>query len=159
MTLGGNFKQMNIIHAALCIGCALVIFVMYNLVKQDENVIPSANIIISVLGVAIAFINVMLSRFLFFMRTRQGQTTNDFSQKINIFRAAFIIQMAMLEGAAIINIIFYFLTKDKLHFFIAIGVLLLMVMRRPTRSMAAITLFSSKDDNIQRIYDDSIEVY
>ena len=66
--------------------------------------------------------------------------------------------MAMLEGAAIINAIFYFLTKDKLHFFIAIGVLLLMVMRRPTRSMAAITLFSAKDDNVQRIYEDTMEV-
>lgn len=158
MTLGDNFKQMNIIHAALCIGCALILFIMYTLVNQDKNAVPATNMIFTVLGVAIAFINVLLSRILFFMRTQQAQTISDFGQKINIFRAAFIIQMAMLEGAAIINAIFYFLTKDKLHFFIAIGVLLLMVMRRPTRSMAAITLFSAKDDNIQRIYEDTMEV-
>ena len=65
----------------------------------------------------------------------------------------------MLEGAAIVNVIFYFITKNKNHFFIAIMVLLLMIVRRPTRSMAAITLFASKDDAIQRIYDDSIEVW
>lgn len=158
MTIGDNFKQMNIIHAALCIGCALVIYVMYTLVNQDKNAVPVENIIFTVIGVAIAFINVLLSRVLFFMRTRQAQTISDLGQKINIFRAAFIIQMALLEGAAIVNIIFYFITKNKNHFFIAIMVLLLMIVRRPTRSMAAITLFASKDDAIQRIYDDSIEV-
>lgn len=158
MTLGDNFKQMNIIHAALCIGCALIIFIMYTLVNQDKSAVPSENIFFTVIGVVIAFVNVLLSRVLFFMRTQQGQTITDFGQKINIYRAAFIVQMAMLEGAAIINVVFYFITKNKLHFFIAIGVLLLMIMRRPTRSMAAITLFSAKDENIKRIYDDSIEV-
>ena len=83
MTLGDNFKQMNIIHAALCIGCALILFIMYTLVNQDKNAVPATNMIFTVLGIAIAFINVLLSRILFFMRTQQAQTISDFGQKIN----------------------------------------------------------------------------
>lgn len=158
MTLGDNFKQMNILHAALCIGCAIILFIMYTLVNQEKNAVITDNIIFSVIGIVIAFVNVLLSRVLFFMRTQPAQTINDFGQKINLFRAAFILQMALLEGAAIINVVFYFITKNKLHFFIAIGVLLLMIVRRPTRSMAAITLFSNRDENIRRIYEDDMEV-
>ena len=65
--------------------------------------------------------------------------------------------MALLEGAAFINIVFYYLTRDDLHFFIALGILLLMIVRRPTRSIAAMVLFNNMEDK-QQIYDDSMPV-
>ena len=63
--------------------------------------------------------------------------------------------MALLESASIINAVLYFITKNDLHFFIALGILLFMIFGRPTRMMAGMLLFNNLEDKKQ-INDDSI---
>ena len=58
------------------------------------------------------------------MKTRTALSTPSLSEKINIYRTALITQMALLEGTSILNIVLYFITKNDLHFFIALGILL-----------------------------------
>lgn len=156
-TVGAQFKTINILHIAMCLGVVLFLAVFRYLVKQDTTVAPEKNIIFEILGIAIGFVCVMAARLLFFSRTKAALTVSSLKEKIDIFRSAFIIQMALLEGAAFINIVFYYLTKDDLHFFISLGILLLMIVRRPTRSIAAMVLFNNMEDK-QQIYDDSMLV-
>ena len=153
-TVGTQFRALRIIHIALCVGVLLILSVFRYLVKQESDVVPDKNLIFEILGVAIGFVCVIAARFLFFVRTKAGLSVVTLKEKINIFRGAFILQMALLEGAAILNLVFYFLTKNDLHFFIALGILLLMIFRRPTRVMAAMVLFNSMEDK-QAIYDDN----
>ncbi|MFN8260092.1 MAG: hypothetical protein U0X41_04040 [Chitinophagales bacterium] len=153
-TVGTQFRALRIIHIALCVGVLLILSVFRYLVKQESDVVPDKNLIVEILGVAIGFVCVIAARFLFFVRTKAGLSVVTLKEKINIFRGAFILQMALLEGAAILNLVFYFLTKNDLHFFIALGILLLMIFRRPTRVMAAMVLFNSMEDK-QAIYDDN----
>jgi len=154
-TIGTQFKAMKILHAALCIGVIVILAVMRYLVKQDTASALQDNQVFQIAGAAIGFIGVLGSRFLFFNKTRVALNTPSLTEKINIYRAALIIQMALLEGGAIINSIFYFLTKNDLHFFIALGLLLFMIFGRPTRTMASMLLFNNMEDK-QQIYDDSI---
>lgn len=153
-TVGTQFRALRIIHIALCVGVLLILSVFRYLVKQESDVVPDKNLIVEILGVAIGFVCVIAARFLFFVRTKAGLSVVTLKEKINIFRGAFILQMALLEGAAILNLVFYFLTKNDLHFFIALGILLLMIFRRPTRVMAAMVLFNSMEDK-QAIYNDN----
>lgn len=154
-TVGTQFRALRIIHIALCVGVLLLLSVFRYLVKQESDVVPDKNLIVEILGVAIGFVCVIAARFLFFVRTKAALSVVTLKEKINIFRGAFILQMALLEGAAILNLVFYFLTKNDLHFFIALGILLLMIFRRPTRVMAAMVLFNSMEDK-QAIYDDNL---
>ncbi len=158
-TVGTKFKELNILHAALCIGLLVIIVVLRYLVKQDNAPAPAVEQfgIFRIIGVGLGFVNVLLSRFFFFKHTSPAMATNSLKEKFDHLRAAFILQMALLEGAGMINIIFYFLTKDDLHFFVALGILLLMIVRRPTRSLAAIVLFNDTQDK-QQIYNDYIQV-
>lgn len=154
-TVGTQFKTLSILHAALCGGVILVLFLFRYLVKNDANAQPIHNLVMEIVGIAVGFINVLLSRFLFFTRTRQAMATPSLKEKLNIFRSAFILQMALLEGAALINAIFYFITKNDIHFFIGLGILLLMLFRRPSRTIAAMVLFAELEDK-QQIYDNSL---
>ncbi len=154
-TVGTQFKTLSILHAALCGGVMLFLFLFRYLVKNDANAQPDNNIVMEIIGIAVGFVNVLLARFLFFSRTRQAMTTGSLAEKINIFRSAFILQMALLEGAALINAIFYFITKNDIHFFIGLGILLLMLFRRPSRTIAAMVLFNEMEDK-QQIYDNSL---
>jgi hypothetical protein len=154
-TVGSAFKGLNILHIVLCAGVFIILCIMRYFVKQNGQPAPEGNVIFEVLGVAIGFVCVMSARFLFFMRTKAALSVGSLSEKINIFRSAFIVQMALLEGAAILNAMFYLLTRNDIHFFIGIGILLLMIFRRPTRPIAAMVLFNSNED-LQQIYDDSL---
>lgn len=154
-TVGAQFKALKILHIAMCVGVIMILGIMRYLVKQQPPVDHTEdNIIFEVIGVGLAFIGVLISRFLFFTRASAATSVPSLSEKINIYRGALIVQLALLEGPSIINTIFYFLTKNDLHFFIALGLLLFMIWSRPTRLMAANLLFNSMEDK-QQIYDDS----
>lgn len=155
-TIGSQFKSLNIIHIALCIGLALNLAIFKFLLK-DNTQIPDKNIIYEIIGITIAFIAILVARFLFFTNCKNALNNPSLKVKIDIFRASYILQIALLEGAALINAILFFITKNDLHFFIALGILLLMIVRRPTKKMAAMLLFNNLEDN-QVVYDDAKEL-
>lgn len=155
-TVGAFFKGLNIIHFALCAGLIIIAGVMRFLVKQNAEPTDESNkLMFEIIGIAIGAINVIAARFLFFTNSKPALSVQSLGEKLNIFRSAHIVQMALLEGAGIINTIFYFLTKNDLHFFIAVGIILMMIWRRPSRPMAAMVLFSDTEDK-QQVYDDSL---
>lgn len=153
-TVGAQFKAIKIIHIAMCLGVFIMLFLFRYLVKKDDNAIADKNIAFEIIGITIGFACILSARFLFFMRTQTALSVVTLKEKIDIFRGAFIVQMALLEGAALINAVFYFITKNDLHFFIGLGVLLLMIWRRPTRVIAAMVLFNDMQDR-QQMYDDN----
>ncbi|HRH56882.1 MAG TPA: hypothetical protein PLS10_04455 [Chitinophagales bacterium] len=155
-TVGVQFKTIKLLHIALCLGVVIIMGIIHYLVKQQPPVDHALdNVVFEIAGIAIAFICMLASRFLFLTRASVAVNVPSLSEKINIYRGALIIQLALLEGPAIINTIFYFVTGNDLHFFIALGLLLFMVWSRPTRLMAANLLFNSMEDR-QQIYDDNL---
>ena len=156
-TVGTYFKSLLIIHLALCAGIAIILIVFRFLLKDSNSDTQSDNKILEIFGIAIGFIGVLASRFIFFFKTKSALSVGTLKEKLDIFRSVFITQMAILEGAAITNAVLYFITQNDLHFFIALRILLLMAFRRPTRAIAAMVLFNTMEDR-QKIYDDSIEI-
>jgi hypothetical protein len=154
-TVGAQFKSMKILHAALCLGVIFILIILRLLVKKDSTATVIDNQIFSIVGAVLGFIGVIGSRLLFFIKTRTALSVPALSEKINIYRTALITQMAILEGTSIINAVLYFITKNDLHFFIALGILLFMIFGRPTRMMAGMLLFNNMEDKKQ-INDDSL---
>lgn len=154
-TVGSQFKSMKILHAALCIGVAIILAVIRYFVKKDTTSVVDNNQVFTIIGTVAGFAGVLVSRMLFFIKTRTALPKPLLRDKINIYKSALIIQMAMLEGASILNAVLYFVTKNDLHFFIALGLLLFMIFGRPTRMMAGMLLFNNME-NKQQINDDSI---
>ncbi|MEZ5054888.1 MAG: hypothetical protein R2807_09060 [Chitinophagales bacterium] len=157
-TVGSYFKTMNILHYVMCLGFILIVAGARVYVKQnpDTQAFPQ-NFVFEIIGIAIGAIGVMAARFLFFQKAKEALSVFTLGEKLNIFRFAHLIQIAILEGVGMINIVFYFLTHKELHFFIAVGIAIMMVFRRPQRPIAAMVLFSGMDDK-QIIYDDSIPI-
>lgn len=154
-TVGSQFKALKIIHGALCVGVVIILAVFRFLVKNDNTSSTTDMQLFQIIGAVIGFIGVLTSRLMFFTRTRTAMGNPSLAEKITIYRGALILQLALLEGPAIINAVFYFITKNDLHFFIALGLLLFMVFARPTRMMAGMLLFNEMEDK-QQIHNDNI---
>ncbi|HQG37844.1 MAG TPA: hypothetical protein PLK15_01830 [Chitinophagales bacterium] len=156
-TVGMYFKKLRILHIGVCITLAFVLFLFRYLVKNNMDGIPNKNIFIEILGIAIGFIGILGARFLFFFKTQAATSIRMLGGKLKIFEEAFVFQIAILSGVASINAILYLTTRYDLYFFIALGALLLLAFRRPTRAIAAMVLFTNTE-NRQPIYVDSTPI-
>ncbi len=153
-TVGMYFKKLRILHIGVCVTLAFVLFLFRYIVRNNIDGIPNKNIIGEIFGIAIGFIGIIGARFIFFFKTQAATSIKMLSGKLKIFEEAFLLQIAILSIVAIINACLYLLTLYNLYFFIALGSLLLLAFRRPTRAMAAIVLFTNTE-NRQPIYVDS----
>jgi len=68
-------------------------------------------------------------------RIAAAQTTGlSLMHKLNIYRAALMLYLALCEGAGLFAVIVYFLTGNKLLLAVAAIVLLAMLLKRPEKS-------------------------
>lgn len=130
-TLHDLFKPIKIIHFALCMGALLVIFIIKFITYVDSET-KKNDIPIEYIGVAIGVFGIVMSRILFLAKTKTAKSNSSLRQKIEDYKAAVILQIAMLEGVSTINIIFYYIFKNDINFAFSIALLFLMVVRRPT---------------------------
>lgn len=154
-TIGDYFKQLTVLFVALSSGCAILIGVFYFLSKDNTEFKDTQfTLILEMVGIGVGFAMAIAARFLFFNTCRGAISKTKLSEKLNIYRTAILLQMALLEGGCLLNIILYFIGKSSFNLAVACGLLFLMVMRRPTRPLAAMLLFTPAE-NSRLIYDDA----
>lgn len=79
-------------------------------------------------GMAMLF----LAHRLFKTRLEEARNQTELYKKLAHYRSALLVRYLVLDGAAIINLIGFYLSGDLLFFFLAGVVLLLFVLYRPT---------------------------
>lgn len=120
------------------IGGVLIFSLLVLLVSQKESLISSDKNLMQVFLVVnlfIAAISLSIGEKIYRKRLTFLRSANyDLMEKLDRYRSALIIYMATCEGPAILAIIFYFMTANKL-FLIIVGVLLIaMFLKRPEKS-------------------------
>jgi len=60
--------------------------------------------------------SIMISHYLYNNKIREGKMLKDFEEKLMHFRASSILRWALLEGVNLINLVFFFLSKN--YFFL-----------------------------------------
>ncbi len=144
-TIGNYFRSLSILHAALCGGVAICIGIL-KFIRPVSIPTEFAQIFLYI-GVAIAAINLVASRMLLFKIASPAQQQPALAQKLALFRSGFIVQMALLEGAAIANTILWFVGGNSYNLGIALGLLFLMIFRRPARSLVQGLVFNTTEDS------------
>lgn len=153
-TIGAYFKQLGILHAALCGGVAICIFA-FKFMNPDLKPGPNAEIFL-VIGLTIAALCLVLSRVMLFRTATPAREQSSLAHKLAQFRTGFIMQMALLEGASIINAIFWFIGGHTFNLGAALGLMFLMIFRRPARNLVQQLVFSEKEDS-RVVYQDEAE--
>ncbi|GGI29034.1 hypothetical protein [Pedobacter mendelii] len=133
--MNAKLKTLQIIHFALCGGVFLfalvTIFLNREMMFFDANPATTAafNPIFPVVGL------VTLSAGIFFFKNviSKIDTSDDVDSKISQYQTAFIISAAMLEGAALFNIVGLFLTHNTFFLLFAAVNFIFLVLKRPTK--------------------------
>ena len=154
-TVGNYFRSLTILHASLCLGVAVCIGVL-KYIKPESTPTDSAQLFF-IIGVVIAAICLVLSRVMLFRIASPAQQQPTLGHKLAMFRVGFIAQMALLEGAAIINVIFWFSGGNSYNLGVSLGLLFLMIFRRPARTLVQGLVFNTTEDS-KVIYNDEVEL-
>jgi hypothetical protein len=125
-------RQLTVLHLALCLGCAAFMGVAAYL--WSTGAVPMAHrgpipyLAQVALLVAVA---APLAAMALFRRVVRGEVAraNDPGAAL---RKACTLHWALIEGALILNIIVFLLHAEPLHWGVAAGLLLLMVLRAPS---------------------------
>ncbi len=130
-----HLQQLNILFIALITGQAMIAFILFNFVLpvdgEDSMVMPSFDPII-IVGVMIFIFAVMASFFLYNKRKIEGgKLEGKLMEKLSHYRTSFIMRAALLEGANLVMIMFFFFVNRSMLFmiFFAIGFALFVAIR------------------------------
>ena len=134
-TQPGYFKSLQILYKALFIGLLLFGSIAILLVKNGfatGNNFP-ADIFLYV-AIALSVTLVSLSYKLFNKKLEEAKQQNNLGDKLNGYRAAFILQLALCEMPGLFTIICYLLTGSKMFMWLLLLLLLNFGSRYPTKS-------------------------
>lgn len=131
-----NFKQyffiLRILHLSM-LGAVVVLGLVSHFVlipapdfKPNENGALFVNIAAVYLAIAVA-----LSYWLFGLRVQAAKQQISLSDKLNTYRSATIIRFALIEGSALLVVVFYLLTANLVLLGIAGIGLVVLALHHP----------------------------
>jgi hypothetical protein len=124
-------KSLNVLHLALVIGMSIFLGLVCFLKKdvltfQTSSDTMPFTVVGLVLGLGVLFVGPLL------FNARIKAASGTLNQKLNTYRQAFVVKMAVLEGAAIFNILVLFLFGSGIQLLVATLLLCFMVMQKPS---------------------------
>jgi hypothetical protein len=113
---------------------------------EDESL---TNIFLAVV-LFIAVISLTVAARMYAKRITAAHATGlSLMDKLNIYRAALILYLALCEGAGLFAVIVYFLTGNMLLLIVVAVVLLAMLLKRPEKSKIFNELQLSSEEQME----------
>lgn len=129
-----NFRVTTIIFSALAVGQIFLLIVFFLIAEQttarDESTVD--NVLIFVVPI-IGLTAMIISKFIYNHSLMQVMPGDTVTQKLNKYRTSKIITWAILEGAALISLIAFFLTAEYLYVVVFIFVFGFFLFNRPSK--------------------------
>lgn len=129
-----SLKTLSIIHLALCSGVFIFGFIMFSKIKSTEIILDDSTDVFKYIIPSAAIIAIFLSNFLFKNQLNSITENTEIKEKLVKYQSASIVKYVVLEGVALFSIIIYTTTSNFLYLLIAFGLLLYLILQRPTSS-------------------------
>lgn len=126
-------RGLGIMHYALCFGPLSIILLLHFFERPiNLNGLTEGVGGIALVGLAIAAVNLVMSNVLFRKKISELGTDQLTAQNIEEFKAAYVTKWALLEGAVLVNTLFYFFIEPHpALILIAVLMLLLLFVSKP----------------------------
>ncbi len=112
--------------------CGVLLLKTFVLNAGETPVATAYAEMLQIASIALSAGAVLLGQFFFKKRLKAVQAETRGKERLEMYRSTLIIQWALLEGAIILNAIFYFLTQNLAFIGLAAVLLLILFMVRPT---------------------------
>lgn len=155
-TSGEYFKSLNILFLALLMGQVSFAAISYYLnlgVKPEMGVTRNMFIIVALFLMMNGFV---MGNFLYKYQIKRVRDFAKLSFKLGGYRSAFILRLALLEGASLFSIVAYLLTADITFLVIAGLIVAYFIYLRPSIDKVALDLGLDRSDSLKLENPDAI---
>lgn len=124
------FKSIQILHAAMFFGMVMIL-VLLKFLMADE-VTSDGDLLFPAIGIGFAISALGISQILFNKKMESLKKERlTVPEKLTIYREAYILKLALLEGPALICIILHFLGGNPILFYTSLFMIFIFAYERP----------------------------
>ncbi len=151
-TVGEYFRSLRILHLSLMGGVLILTLIL--LLLNNYRVQAVVNEFVY-MGIGLVFFALLGTYFFLSTWLNNAKNAASLKEKMDAYRQTFVMKMAFTEGAALANLIFYFLINSLFNLLMVLLMLLLMSMQRPSRERMAAELELSPQEESKIKNDDT----
>jgi len=125
-----TIRGLNILHKAFCIGCSLIMILLYFFVSHESTGFGAKIDILGMAALVLAATATLLSGFMFKKQTLNlGKLTEENAES---WRGAYIMKWALLEGPVLFcTMIYFFAEPNPVLLVVALLILLYLYTQGP----------------------------
>lgn len=128
-----DFKKLRYIHFGLVMGLAIFITAMLNFGVDDANTTFRWLAVESLAGLGLGVISAVISRLIFRQKLASISKVNKQLARFEQLQQTYIISWALLEGAALFNVVMYFVTANGANIILATFLTGMLLYTRPKK--------------------------
>lgn len=142
-------RTITIIHLAMLLGQALFAIVVFSLIKNTGIDLKDTKdpflFVVPIMAIGCFTASV----FVFKSKINEAANKPTLKGKLMAYQAAFIIQVALLQGASLFGIVVYDVTRNFLYLLISMVIILYFIMIRPTKEKITDSLNLDYEEKMQ----------
>ncbi len=124
------FKSIQILHAAMFMGVVMILIILkYVLGIEDRS---EGDYLFAMVGIGLALSSLVFGQFMYTKKIDAIKKEQlPVMERLEQYRAAFIMRLALLEGPALVCLILHFLNGDPLLFYACLFMIMMLAFARP----------------------------
>jgi len=135
MTSGEYFKSIKIVHIALVIGVVFFILISVFLqIKGFGTVAPEIDNILLFVVPIFALGGIFASNFVFKKRLNEIRKKSNLKEKMEEYRSALIVKLALIEGPSFFAVVTYLLTGNYIYLGLAVILIIVFLIYTPNKT-------------------------
>ena len=125
------FRSIQILHAAMFMGVVMLLVILKFILGIEDR--SEGDYLFAIIGIGLAMSSLVFGNIIFNKKVEAIKKEElPVMAKLTRYREAFIMNLALLEGPALICLVLHFLNGDPLLFYACIFMLIMLVLARPT---------------------------
>ena len=158
MTSGEYFKSIKIVHIALVVG--VVFFALISVFLQINGFGTVGHEIDKVLLIVVpifALIGIFASNFVFKKKLNEIQKKSNLKEKMEEYRSALIIKLALIEGPSFFAVVSFLLTGNYIYLGLTVILIIVFLIYTPNKTKLINELELTKKES-DLIYNSESEI-
>ncbi len=125
------FRSIQILHAAMFMGVVMVLVLLKFILGIEDR--SEGDYLFAIVGIVAAIFSLVAGHFIYNSRIETIQKEKlPVMERLTQYREAFVMNLALLEGPALICLILHFLNGNPLLFYACIFMIIMLALARPT---------------------------
>ena len=125
------FRSIQILHGAMFMGVVMMLIILKFVLGIEDR--SEGDYLFAMVGIGLAMSSLIIGNIIYNKKVEAIKKEQlPMMERLSQYQATFILNLALLEGPALVCLILHFLNGDPLLFYACLFMIVMLAMARPT---------------------------